>query len=477
MPKNYAKVLKQGLKQIRPSSEERRKLLSVSKKVLAVTKKEAKKVKARAMLVGSLTRDTWLPGKMEFDVFMLFPEKLTKKKLEVVGLKVGKKIVEKMKGTYVIEYAEHPYVAAKIDGVAVDIVPCFEVKSAEHLKSAVDRTPFHVKYIEKNLAMSKSDEVRLLKQFCKANGIYGADAKTEGFSGFVSELLTIQYGKFLNVLKDVAKMKAGEIVDIEKAYSKKDFMAIRKKFWNQVLVLIDPTDRNRNAAAAISAKSFFTLKKAAQEFLDNPMPELFFERRANGITEHELITRLMNRRTEIILIKFLPPKVVPDILWPQMRRFAERMQSILEEVKYEFKVLRKDVYTNEKEVAVVLLEMEVSKLPSVQKRIGPSVFDAKDAENFVKKYKEQAIRGPFVENSNWVVEVTRKFLTAKEKLIDSLSKPVDILKAKGVPNYIADEIAKSFEVVNESSKIMDVARKDSGFGVFLKKYFGHESLA
>jgi len=478
MVKNYQKILNGVLKDIRPKPEEKKLLHSVAKKVFSVAKKEARKYKAKPLIAGSITRDTWLPGKIEFDLFIMFPTKLSGKKFEETGLKVGKAIFEKMEGSWKIEYAQHPYVSGKIYGVEIDIVPSYNVKSAEQLKSAVDRTPFHVKYLEKHLPLKLSDQVRLLKQFLTANGIYGADAKTEGFSGYLCELLIIRYKKFVSVLQNAVKMMPAEVIDIEKFYKKEEHKKLRQQFKDQALIMIDPTDKTRNVGAAVSAKNFFKFKKISSEFLANPSYELFSQRSYSPITENDLILNQMQRRTELILVRFNPPKVVPDILWPQLRRFSERLQSILEETQYEFKVLRRDEYTDEKNMAVVLLEMEVSKLPSVQKRIGPKVFDIDDSERFLKKYKSNKLllAGPFVEGDNWVVEMQRKFMTAREKLTDSLKDDVKILKAKGIPNHIANEIAKGFEIILESSRMMELVKEDKGFGIFLKKYFNPENL-
>jgi len=476
MVKDCNKVLKEVLKEITPSKEDKKQLLTLAKKSLFLTKKEAKKYKAKVILAGSATRDTWLPGKKEFDIFVIFPEKLSVKKLEEFGLKIGKNVIEKLNGKHTIEYAQHPYVSGLIGDTDIDIVPCYGVKSAEDLKSAVDRTPFHVKYIDKKLPSKAKDDVRLFKQFCRANGIYGADTKTEGFSGYVCELLIIKYKKFVDLLKAAVNWKPGEIIDIEKFHSGKDSHKLKNMFWNQVLVLIDPTDKNRNTAAAVSAKNFFKLKKLAKEFLDKPATNLFFEKKSHPLTEEELILSQIKRRAEMILIKFKAPAVVPDILWPQLRKFGDRLQNILEEVDYEFKVLGKDVYTDEKEFAAVLLEMEVSKLPKVQKRIGPSVFDSKDAKRFLDKYKDHALAGPFVENIYWTVEVKRKFLTAREKLEDSLRKTADILKAKGIPNNIADELENDFEIISENDRMAQLMKEDPNFGIFLRKYFEKESL-
>jgi len=470
----YEKILKEVLAYIKPKPEERKKLESIAKKALEIANEEAKKVRGKAILAGSITRDTWLPDKMEFDIFVLLPKSLPEEKLEDFGLEIGKEVIEKMKGTYKIEYAQHPYVSGEVRGIRIDIVPCYEVESADKIKSAVDRTPFHVKYVEKNLTKPMSDEVRLLKQFLKANGIYGADAKTQGFSGYLCELLIIYYKKFIELLKSCIKWRPGEIIDLENYYKVSDYPKLRKRFRDEPLIVIDPVDKNRNVAAALSPQNFYLFKKLAKEFLSHPSGEFFFPREVKPIEESELILHQIKRRTEIIIVKFKPPKVVPDILWPQLRRAADRLEKILRE--NEFVVLRKDCYTDEKENAIILFEMEVSKLPLVQKRVGPKIFDIDDSERFLKKYKEEALGGPFIEENRWCVEVKRRFLTAREKLFDSLNKDVKILKAKGIPNYVAEEISKGFEIINENEKIMEIVRKDREFGVFLRKYFEKESL-
>jgi hypothetical protein len=112
----------------------------------------------------------------------------------------------------------------------------------------------------------------------------------------------------------------------------------------------------------------------------------------------------------------------------------------------------------------------------VQKRIGPRIFNLDDSSNFLEKYKNQAINGPFIENNFWCIEVRRKFLTAREKILDSLSKSLEILKAKGIPNHIAEQLVKGFELIFENEKIMELVRKDENFGIFLRKYFEKESL-
>ena len=479
MPKSVKdkkeRVLKRVLKRIVPTPAEKRRMERRAEKVLKIVNKEAAKHNAYAIIAGSLTRDTWLPDKTEFDVFILFPEDTPREKMEKDGLAIGKTAVKTLKGKHQIEYAEHPYVCGHMKSYHTDIVPCYEIKDTEQLKSSVDRTPFHVRYIEKNLPLELSDQVRLLKQFCTAQKIYGADAKTEGFSGYVCELLLIKYGSFLGVLEAAAGWHAGYIIDIQSFYNKEDYQTLRKRYVRQSLILIDPTDANRNAGAAISPQSFQMFRSAARKFLEKPSETTFFPGKKKPLRLSELKKLQKKRDTKLILIKFKPPKIVPDILWPQLRRFAQRIGAILKE--NEFVVMRKDVYTNEKDIAVVLLEMESCLLPAVRKHIGPNIFDDSGSKNFIKKYKDRAINGPFVQGQFWVVELDRKFRTAKDKITDSLNDSLKILKAKGIPSHIATSISKRYTLVTDPKRIIALAKKDKNFGIFLRDYFEKESLA
>ena len=69
--------------------------------------------------------------------------------------------------------------------------------------------------------------------------------------------------------------------------------------------------------------------------MSRPTENMFFASNIEFLNEHELIHLQAKRRMELIFVKFTPPHVVPDILYPQLRRFAERLQSILEETKYQ----------------------------------------------------------------------------------------------------------------------------------------------
>lgn len=468
------KLLQEIAKEISPDKKTERKLKSLARKVLKTAKKKAKEYGAEAMLVGSIVRDTWLPDKKEFDIFILFPPTLSFNELEKYGLEVGISIVKELGGTFTLKYAQHPYISAKLEDVEIDIVPCFKVKDTSQMKSAVDRTPFHIRYLNRKMNKKLSTEVRLLKKFLKEHELYGADAKVEGFSGYLCELLIIKYGSFLNLLRKSQEWALQEIIDLEKHYKKEEYEDLRRIFRGQPLIVIDPTDKKRNVAAALSIENFYRFKKIAKEFLENPSRETFFSGEKKYLTDLEFSKLRFLRETEFLAIKFIPPKISPEILWPQLRKFGERIKNILEEKKYEFKVYGHCVYTDENELAIVFLELEIYKLPKIQKIVGPYVFDEKNSKRFIDAHKN-CLSGPYIENGRWIVEVERKFKTAKEKIFDSLNEKVEILKAKGIPSYIAEALSKGFQIL-DSRDIEKLIRERRDIGEFLYKYFNKEKL-
>jgi tRNA nucleotidyltransferase (CCA-adding enzyme) len=155
---------------------------------------------ADIVLVGSTARRTWIAGDRDVDVFVRLPVALDREELERVGLAVGHAVLPDDRE----EYAEHPYVTGELGGFDVDLVPCYAVEDATDIRSAVDRTPFHTAYLEERLDAELAGEVRVAKAFCKAIGVYGSDLRTRGFSGFLVELLVLEFGGFVPFLTSSA---------------------------------------------------------------------------------------------------------------------------------------------------------------------------------------------------------------------------------------------------------------------------------
>ncbi len=466
---NLDSVFQSVLKKITPAEAEQAQMKKTIANVLEATEKIIKPHKLGKVLAGSFTRDTWLSHKKEFDLFIQFPEDTTREKLEKLGLEIGKKIAESLKGSYLIAYAEHPYVRSKISGYDVDIVPCYKVASAEKIKSAVDRTPFHNEYLSKNLKKTQSGEVRLLKQLCKTNGLYGSDLKTQGFSGYLCELLTIEYGNFKNLVISASKWFPGQVfIDLCKKYS-----GDKKEFSGQPLVIIDPVDPKRNVAAALSPSRFMKFIDVCKELVSKPSVSLFYKK--ENVNKTKIQNNLKKRETLFVGIKFKRPledgtksqPIVDDIIYPQLRKTAKRVLDILQE--YEFVCNDSWIWCSQEE-CVILIELSVWTLPSIRKIIGPPIFAVKHSEEFLKKYSKGRL---WVEGDRWCAETKRQFIHAEDKIKDMLSESSEKLKAKGIASHMAESLSQGFKLLS-TKEILNYKDKDLLSAV--KEYLEHEDF-
>jgi len=430
-------VTKQVLQRITPSEKERREVADFTTK-LAET---AKSMDLEAIVCGSIGKSTWLAGDHDIDLFVFFSPNTTREQLEKLGLEIGKRLVTKMGGKWQIKYAEHPYVHAIIKDFDVDVVPCYKIAKGEPIRSAVDRSPLHLEHVNKNLKPEQQANVRLLKQFCKGIGVYGADAKTQGFSGYICEILIMHYGSFENVLKTAAEWRPPYAIG----------NGDHRKFDNPFIV-IDPVDPNRNAAAAISAENFARFVFSAEQFMKTPSTAFFFPK-AQKLSANET-KKLRQRGTRFVAVVAPRPDVIDDVLWPQLRRARHRLVKELEQ--NEFKVIRSFEWASghkegdKKSEMALVFELEVWSLPPVQRMHGPPIAAHEHSSKFLEKYG-RPLFGPFVDGQgSWFIEKARTFKTADELLGKFLSHSTAALEQSGIPNFVADAMKKSRPLADDA---------------------------
>jgi tRNA nucleotidyltransferase (CCA-adding enzyme) len=415
-----------------------RQVISAAKQALA-----DRNLNATVEVIGSAARDTWISGDRDIDIFIGFDTGTSRDDLERNGLEIGKEIA--VQG-YTIGFAEHPYVKARCGGFSIDVVPHYVIENTAQLLSAVDRTPFHHRYVTEHLG-SRQDDVRLLKQFLKGAGIYGAELRTKGFSGYLCELLVIKFGSFAGVLTSAQDWKVGTCINITGEASRSSF--------SSPLAVIDPVDTKRNVAAAVSLDSFSVFIDAARSFLDRPCTTCFFHPAIVAFDNDAFRVIAKKRKTTLFGVKFDLPNLVDDIAYPQLERAHKGMLVALH--RCGFSALRGDIYFDRGE-ALLLFEMNVWQLPAVERRIGPPVGSKRHAAKFKKKYVKDpsVLAGPYIDNGRYVVELRRKYLTLPEFLSAEfrnfrsskaivqamengfqILKGEEILKTEGVRHFLA----------------------------------------
>lgn len=409
------KILQNVLSKVKPSPQEFLKEMEKAEDLMKkIYKIEGKHVSVR--LGGSLSRNTHLKGDRDIDLFVMFPEHLDRKEFEKEGLRIGTTI---FKGhDFEIAYSEHPYVRGVIDSFDIEVVPSFDIKKTEDLKSSVDRSSFHTEYLLKKMREGQKDQVRLLKQFLKGIKAYGADLKQASFSGYLTELFILEFGNFENCLKGVSELPHRAVIDVEKHLLKEESL---EKFHENPLIVIDPTDKSRNVAAAVSAQQLCRFIAASRAFLKKPSEEFFFPRKQKPF-ELKKVSSFVQKEGLIVLEIAYPKKLLSDIVWGMIKRLARKIHSALDEK--EFNALRCEAWTDEKHLITITLDLEANQLEQAFKRTGPEVFNKIASENFLKAHS-RPLSGPRIEGSRWVVEELREHYVATEflkALLQKLSK-------------------------------------------------------
>ncbi|MXR52782.1 CCA tRNA nucleotidyltransferase [Halovenus sp. WSH3] len=356
-------------------------------------------VEAEMLRVGSTARDTWLAGDRDIDLFVRFPADLDRDELESYGLDVGHAALPDGRE----EYAEHPYVVGECDGFEVDLVPCYDVADATAIKSAVDRTPFHTEYVRDRLTPELASDVRVCKQFFTGIGVYGSDLRTRGFSGVLTELLVIEHGGFRPLIEAAAEWHPPVEFDPE-GHAEETF--------DDPLVVIDPTDPERNVAAVCSADNVARLQHFARELLAEPRDSLFTEHRPEPLDSDAITAEFDRRGTTPIAIRFPAPDIVDDQLWPQLERSRKGIREELDRLGFD--VFRTDAFAGSE--AVLLFELSVAERPAVERHEGPPVHVREHADRFYDAYAEGNAYGPFIDGDRYVVERERSFSSAVDFL-------------------------------------------------------------
>lgn len=366
-------VLEKVLKRITPSEKEQLEVEGIAREV-EVEIGELLPSGVRTMLTGSVVKGTFLAGEGDVDLFALFPHSYSKELMfeevkEAVGDAYPKAKME-------IAYAEHPYVKFYLKGKKVDVVPAYLMMEGERIKSAVDRSQLHTKYILEEMSDGQRGEVRLLKKFLKANGLYGAEIKILGFSGYLCELLVIAYGSFEGVAKAASSWKGRVALDLEKYYSDEKKMMER---FPENFIVVDPVDSERNVAAPVSLENFARFVEVCREFLSEPKEEFFFPKKMSAGE----IGKWMRGRN-FYGIEFSNEKIVDDVLWGQLRRVSGAFGTFLE--GNGFSVLGMHAYSD-KGKSVLFFELKEEELPKEKEMRGPLLKMKEDCGKFKRKHK------------------------------------------------------------------------------------------
>ena len=420
-------VLSSARKIVEPDEEERKLISKVAETVLQKARSviDVKKIEAEAVLGGSYAKDTWLKGECDIDLFIRFPPQLKIDELKQIGLDVAKEVLAGY--PTLLRYSEHPYLEGFIDGVRINVVPCYNVKPRQWI-SAADRSPYHTEYMIQHLKRELKNEVRLLKRFIKANGIYGAEVKTKGFSGYVCEVLILKYGSFINTLTAFSELKRGAVISLGEVPSD-----VKLRFQSPIIIL-DPVDPERNLGAAISEESLAVSITSARSFLQNPTLK-YFEKSNIDSNSSIILEPIVDN---LILLLFTHEQRSPDILWGQLHKTAEAIERQME--IRGFRVQKVFAASSELDESAILLLLESQTLPRFMVKVGPDVYRKEDTLRFVEKNLKRSTMLWFSKDGRIMSLQERAERSAVDVLRSLMSNPKELGVAEGLREALRSSI-------------------------------------
>jgi len=369
------------LEQIKPTQNEKKEVNEIIKEIKERTKEEI-------IVGGSVGKDTNLKGKSDIDLFFKFnkTEENISEKLRVILKKYNP---EKIK-------ASRDYYKIKIKNYEIEAIAVYNIKKVSEAENIMDLSPMHVTYIKNKL--KNKNELRIFKKFLQSNHVYGSETHKKGLSGYASELLLVKYKTFEKAINEISNWKEREIIDLEKQYKNKNeiLKQINKEKITK-LIIIDPTNKERNAAASLSDDNYKKLKKLAKNYKKNPSIKWFEEKEEEfKLKENEQIL------THIIKIKSHKEWGMAD---KKLRQITKQLE--LQEIPV------KKFWLEEKEKEAKLYFITPVELNKKMKKNGPEIKDEENIKKFKQKWKNRILK-EWIENKHLIIEIKRPETNVKK---------------------------------------------------------------
>lgn len=304
-------------------------------------------------------------------------------------------------------FSQHPYLSLKMMDLEIDILGCFDIDTATLSDTgpitAVDRTVHHTQYVADLLTDEKRDDARILKSFVRASHAYGDRCAVGrmGITGVSLELLAI-FSENLDAAFDELEQIDSKPIDP----LKRSITELRKNpaFRDDYIILIDPTDHQRNIASSFTPRAYEWVKYRIDRLREESM-----KNDENAVSE-------------ILLESSIPTDTIPEwlakhastwefksdgskhytILRDKLYRVANKMQAILQTERTgesRFGETLVEIYF-EYDIFSIGLLVENPEISEHYTRRGPSIDLVEASNEFRKSHPKSEERDGFL----WITE-------------------------------------------------------------------------
>lgn len=382
---------------------------------------------------GSYAKGTNLPESgSDLDLFIIFNTNIPIKEREKLGVYIGMHAldgkhphIQNATSKYVEAFFIHNGYEMEVQIVPTRHLTLDQIKNKQIdgkiISIGMERTPYHTKFIKENLSDYKKEQVKKLKQFMKDTGLYDSSMKSQGFSGYATEVLIYNLGSFDNVIKYFANFQVGDII------------GDGERNEDNIFSLIDPIDPNRDLISAFSPIKIGRTVKVAQHFLKHGEPP-----KKSEPIEMRSVT-----------ISYNTTQLNEDILMGQIRKTQNSMIAQLKELGFNipsktekivdgFWVEVPRVSSNRKESKISLtFGMDDLTIPETYKDKGVP----KEMTDAVDNYKEANKNTEFVEEGGRVKAIKKRpFIHLVDAIKYLTTDGVNSLQKTGVTNDMKNGI-------------------------------------
>lgn len=371
-------------------------------------------IDAEVVLAGSAAKGTILKNDFDVDIFVRFniKEKDLSNSLEKALKGFQAKRVHGSRDYF--QFSKK----FKDKKINFEVIPVLKIKSVSEAKNTTDASPFHVTWVKKKLKSNNlTNEIILSKIFFKAAKTYGAESYINGFSGHVIDILTINYGSFEKLVKAIAKWDNQTIIDTQKHFgsNQKAIQSLNKSKKECPLILIDPIDKTRNAAAAVSEDKYFDMIAYCKSFIENPSPAFFDKKKLDEKEinkRHKAVCKYLQQKFILYMFKGTSLPGNDDVVGTKILKLFESLDKSL--AHNDFIVIDADwEWDKKKFIAYIITEKALTK---DKKQKGPPIKLEKQVAEFKKKHKKI-----FIDGTNTYAIVKRTY-SSSEKLLKDLLK-------------------------------------------------------
>ena len=395
---------------IRPKSDTLNKVDSFVSKINSILKNQ--KIKANCVRGGSTAKGTFLKDDHDIDLFVIFDYSFKGKDIsQILSNKIESLNVSTVHGS-------RDYFQLEKDGLTYEIVPVLEVKNPEDVENVTDMSPHHVGWVQNKLNKRLQDDIRLAKKFCKACKVYGAESYIKGFSGHVLDILVIYYGGFVNLLKASIDWAPKVVIDIENHWENPiDSIDISKT--SGPIILIDPIQKYRNAAAGLSLEKFNKFKITAKEFISKPLKKYFVEK------DFDIDKISINENEEIIILDLISLDGKTDVVGSKIMKSFDYIKSQLK--KNNFIIISSEWKWDKKRDAQMYFVVDKKILSKTFVRTGPPISEKNPCLSFLQKNLDT-----FQRNDRYYANVIRKYRKPKNLLKDIINNEYIVKKVEKI---------------------------------------------